>query len=141
MTKETAKKVEAAKETKVEAAREMMTNANEKIAQTTKAMNGLFSALTASSRLAFQGAVAVDKAVLGYATEAVKSYADLGRQSVSAKTVNDLVDLHVAHAHNRIEKNAANTREVLDMAQSKAKEAYAPVKVALSAYKVGNKAA
>ncbi|WCR05900.1 phasin family protein [Paracoccus fistulariae] len=105
-----------------------------KVAETGKAVSGLFSALTTGTRTALEGVIAVDKTLLGYVGEAAKSYAKLGRQSFQASSMSELFDLHVAHAHDRIEQNAANTREVLDLAQTKAKEAYAPIQEVVSAY-------
>lgn len=139
MTKKTQDKTATA--TATDGAREMLETTNEKVTEASKAISGLFQALTFGTRAAVEGVIAVDKALLGYAGEAAKSYADLGRQSVSAKSVSDLFDLHVAHAHDRIEQNAANTREVLELAQSKAKEAYTPVQVVLAPYMPNKKAA
>ena len=104
----------------------------ESASEATKNMTGVFSALTTSGRKAVEGIIEVNKALLGYAGAAFKGYVELGRQSVAAKSVNDLLDLHVAYAHDQTEQNAANTREVVDLAQRKAQEAYEPLKDAFS---------
>lgn len=118
----------------VEGTRELLENTNEKVTEAGKAVSGIFQALTTSSRALFETTIAVDKALLGYANDAVTGYAKLGRESINAKCVNDLIDLHVAYAHDRVEQNAANTREVLDLTQTKLKEAYAPVQTVLAPY-------
>ncbi|MEL6324973.1 MAG: phasin family protein, partial [Pseudomonadota bacterium] len=79
-------------------------------------------------RKAVEGVIEVDKALIGYARDAVTGYVELGKESVQAKSMNDLLDLHVARAHSRIETTAANTREILELTRQKAGEAYAPVK-------------
>ena len=91
-------------------------------------ISSVFSALTAGTHKTAEGIIAVDNALLGYAKVAVNSYIDLGRKSVSAKSVSDLFDLQVAHAHDRVEQRAANAREVIDPAQRKMQDAYAPIK-------------
>ena len=105
-----------------------------KVTESTKAASDFANAIFLGGRKAVEGVIEVDKALFGYAREALNSYASLGRNVVSAKSVSEVFDMQVAHAHDRIEQNAANTREVLDLTQSKAKEAYAPVKDAIAAY-------
>ncbi len=129
-------------ETKTEAAAaDVMANTTATVAETTKAVSGLFSALSLSGRKAVEGVIAFDKALFGYSKDALKSYADHGRAVVKAKSVNDLIDLQVAYAHGMIEQNAANAREILDLATLKAKEAYAPVQEAVAPYMPGKKTA
>lgn len=121
---------------------EVIEQSTQKIAETTKAVQGLFGAYFQSGRKAVEGVIAFDKALFGYAREAVESYANLGRDVVKAKSINEVVDLQVAFAHNRVEQNAANTREAIDLVKTKAKEAYEPVEGVMGGYfKKGNKAA
>lgn len=101
---------------------------------TTKAFSDLFLAFAHGGRAAFDGVVAVDKAVLGYASDAAKSYYEFGRKTIEAKSIDSLLDLNVAFAHDRIDATAANSREVVDLVQSKASAAYAPIKDALEPY-------
>lgn len=137
MTKKTETEAKTAPEGNVE----IIETTKGKVTEAAKTATGLFQALTTGTRTAVEGVIAVDKALLGYAGEAVKSYAELGRQSFSAKCMSDLFDLHVAHAHDRIEQNAANTREVLELASTKAREAYAPVQDAVAPYMPSKKTA
>lgn len=109
-------------------------NPVEKMTETTKAATSIANAFFLGGRKTVEGVIEVDKALFGYAREALNSYATLGRNVVNAKSMSELFDMQVAHAHDRIEQNAANTREVLDLAQTKAKEAYVPVKEAMSVY-------
>ncbi len=108
-------------------AAEVSHEATEKVTDAIKTMTSLFGALTQSTRKYVEGVIEVDKALLGYAKEAVVGFYDHGRQSVQAKDLNGLIDLQAAYAHNRIEATAANAREVVDLTRTKAMEAYAPV--------------
>lgn len=133
MTKATkATAAETTAETAAETAAADMTAAVAKTTETaTNAIKGatsLFGALTLSARKAIEGVVEVDKALFGYAKEGVSEFYTLGRESMNAKCLNDLIDLQASFAHARIEATAANAREVVDLSRAKAKEAYAPVK-------------
>jgi hypothetical protein len=138
MTKTTTKT--AAAETAAEKIETVGVDATQKVAETTKAITNVFSALTQATRKTVEGVIAVDKTLLGYAKNAVTSYVDLGKASLQAKCLNDLIDLQAAYAHNSIETTAANAREVVDMSRTKAKEAYAPVKEIIDTYKPGKAA-
>ena len=105
-----------------------------------KAVSGLFSAYFASGRKAIEGIIEVDKALFGYAKDAVEGYVELGKETVQAKCLNDVIDLHAAHAHSRIEATAANAREVVELTRDKAKEAYAPMKEVIDTYRPGKAA-
>ena len=129
-TKTETKAVEAEAPTKVLAS---ATNAS-------KAVSGLFSAYFTTGRKIVEGVIEVDKALIGYAKEAVTGYVDLGKETVQAKCLNDVIDLHAAHAHARIEATAANAREVVELSKDKAKEAYAPVKGVIDTYRPGKAA-
>lgn len=142
-TAKTPRKVKAAEETTAaadvtktttEALKGALENPVEKMTETTKAATSIANAVFLGGRKAVEGVIEVDKALFGYAREALTSYATLGRNAVNAKSVSELFDMQVAHAHDRIEQTAGNTREVLDLAQAKAIEAYAPVKEAVSVY-------
>lgn len=49
------------------------------------------------------------------------------------RLVSGLFDIHFAHAHDRIEQNMADARDALDLAQTKAKGVYEPLKQAIAA--------
>lgn len=99
----------------------------------TETASKMFGALFAASRKAVEGVIEVDKALIGYARDAVTGYVDLGKESLQAKSLNELLDLHVARAHSRIETTAANTREIVELTRQKIGETYAPVKEVLEA--------
>ncbi len=103
-------------------------DASETAATSVKKAGNLFSAVFQSGRSAVEGIIEVDKALLGFAKDAFNGYVDLGKKSMQAKCINDLIDLQAAHAHASIENGAANAREIVELSRSKAKEAYAPVK-------------
>ncbi len=132
MTKKTETKT-----TQTEAAKQGVEAASE----AGNAVSGLFNAYLTSGRKAIEGIIEVDKALFGYAKDAVEGYVDLGKETVRAKCLNDVIDLHAAYAHARIEATAANAREVVELGKDKAKEAYAPVREAISPYLPNNKSA
>ena len=109
--------------------------ASESAAKAGKAVTGLFSAYFASGRKAVEGVIEVDRALLGYAKDAFDGYVTLSKETMQAKCLNDVIDLHAAHAHARIEASAANAREVVELTKDKAKEAYAPVKDVIDTYR------
>ena len=106
----------------------------------TKAITSLFGAYFNAGKNAIEGIVEVDKALLGYAKTSFDGYVALGKETMRAKSLEDVIDLHTAHAHERIEANAANAREVVELTRDKAKLAYAPVKEVIETYRP-NKAA
>jgi len=122
--------------TKTEAPKvdEAVAQTTAKIAEVSKSSTALFGALGQFGRKYVEGMIEVDKALFGYARESVNNMVQLGRDTMSAKSVDAVLDLHVAAAHNRIENTAANTREVLDLTQAKLKEAVAPVKEVVAPY-------
>lgn len=95
----------------------------------------LFGAYVTTLRKAAQGIVAVDKAILTQMNTAGKEFIDLGRDTMRAKCLNDVLDLQAAYAHARVEANAANAREIIEMTKDHAKEAYAPVKEIIDGYR------
>ncbi|WP_037312297.1 phasin family protein [Ruegeria halocynthiae] len=135
----TAKTVKSTTETKTAEAK-VATTALDSATNASKALTGLFNAYFTSGRKAIEGIIEVDKALLGYAKEAVTGYVELSKDTVQAKCLNDVLDLHAAHAHSRIEATAANAREVVELTKDKAKEAYAPVKEVIDTYRPGKAA-
>ena len=105
-----------------------------------KAAASMFGAVVTASRNAVSGVIEIDRTLIGYARDAVTSYVDLGKKTVQARNMNDLLDLHVANAHARVENAAANTREIVELSRQKLQEAYAPVKEVVESYR-GNKTA
>ena len=101
----------------------------------TEAVTGLFTAYFTAARKTVEGVIEVDKALIGYAREAAESYVALGKDTVNAKCLNDVIELQAAHAHARIGANAANAREVVEMTKDRAKEAYAPLKEVIDTYR------
>jgi hypothetical protein len=114
--------------------------ATKSVADATKAVSGLFNALFTSNRKAIEGIIEVDKALLGYAKGALNGYVELGKETIKAKCLNDVIDLHAAHAHSSVEATAANAREVIELGRTKAKESYAPVKEVIDTYRPGKAA-
>ena len=100
----------------------------------------MLGALVSASRKAVAGVIEVDKTLFGYAKDAVVSYVELGKETVQAKSLSDVLDLHVARAHARIEATAANTREIVELTRQKLNETYAPVKDVVAAYRANNAA-
>lgn len=119
---------------------EVVNQAAETANKAGKAVSGLFGAYFASSRKLIEGVIEVDKALFGYAKDAVTGYVDLGKETFQAKCLNDVIDLHAAYAHSRIETTAANAREVVELTKDKAKEAYAPMKEVIDTYRPGKAA-
>lgn len=105
-----------------------------------KAAASMFGAVFAASRTAIAGVIEIDRALIGYARDAVTNYVDLGKKTVQARNLNDLLNLHVASAHARVENTAANAREIVELSRLKLQEAYAPVKEVVDTYR-GPKAA
>jgi hypothetical protein len=105
-----------------------------------KAAASMFGALFAASRATVTGVIEIDRALIGYARDAVTNYVDLGKKTVQARNLNDLLNLHVASAHARVENTAANAREIVELSRLKLQEAYAPVKEVVDTYR-GPKAA
>ena len=114
---------------------EVISETSTTLASTTKAATGLFGATFAASRKAIEGVIAIDKALLGYARDAASSYVELSKDTVKAKNVEELINLYAANAHARIEANAANAREVVELAKDKVAETYAPVKDVIDSYR------
>ena len=133
------KTAKAAKDQNTEA--RILDAATSNLNEGTKAARNLFSALTMTGRKTFEGVVAFDKALFDVLKSNVTSYIDHGKATMSAKSINDVVELQAAYAHSCIEATAANSRELLDLAKTKTEEAYAPVKDALAGLKSGTKAA
>ncbi len=131
-------------ENKVEKAQDVATDAvntaTKTVSDASKTVSNLFSAYFTSGRKVVEGVIEVDKALLGYAKEAVNGYVALGKDTVQAKCLNDVIDLHAAHAHASIESTAANAREIVELSKEKAKEAYAPVKEVIDTYRPGKAA-
>ena len=100
----------------------------------------MLGALVSASRKAVAGVIEADKTLFGYAKDAVVSYVELGKETVQAKSLSDVLDLHVARAHARIEATAANTREIVELTRQKLNETYAPVKDVVAAYRANNAA-
>lgn len=95
----------------------------------------LFGAYVTTLRKAAEGLIAVDKAILIQMNTAGKEFVELGRDTMRAKCLNDVLDLQAAYAHARVEANAANAREIIEMTKDHAKEAYAPVKEIIDGYR------
>ena len=131
--------VKATKEQETDA--KILETATANLNEGSKAARSLFGALTLSGRKTLEGVLAFDKAVFGIVKNNVTSAIDHTKATMSAKSINDVVELQAAYAHSYIEATAANSRELLDLAKTRTEEAYAPVKVALSELKGDKKAA
>lgn len=129
-------KATASTTTKTEAqVTEAATETTKSVAKASKAVSGLFGAYFTSSRKVIEGIIEVDKTLFGFAKNAIDGYVTLGKDTMQAKCLNDVIDLHAAAAHARIETGAANAREVVEMTKDKAKEAYAPMKEVIDTYR------
>ncbi len=127
-TKTTTKTETTAEVTPLYKAQEAMTNAP-------KTAASLFGAFFSAGRTAVEGVIEIDRTLIGYARDAVTNYVDLGKQTVQARNLNELLDLYVANAHSRVENTAANTREIVDLSRQKLDETYAPVKEVIDTYR------
>jgi len=105
-----------------------------------KAAASLISAVYKAGRTAVVGVIEIDRTLLGYAKDTVTGYVDLGKQTLQARNLNELLELHVADAHARVENTAANVREIVDLSRQKLQESYAPVKEAVAAYRASKAA-
>lgn len=105
-----------------------------------KAAASMFGAFFSATRTAANGVIEIDRTLFGYAKDAVVGYVDLGKKSIEARNLNDLLDLHVASAHARVENTAANAREIVELTRQKVQETYAPVKEVVETYR-GSKTA
>ncbi|WP_372574711.1 phasin family protein [Ruegeria jejuensis] len=130
-TKATAAKTNAA---------DTVSKATTSIANVSNTVSSLFGAYVTSGRKVVEGVIEVDKTLLGYAKNAVDGYVALGKDTMQAKCLNDVIDLQAAHAHASIENGAANAREVIELSRTRAKEAYAPLKEIIDTYRPGNAA-
>ena len=132
-------KITAVKQTKADSAKvedaEVISETSNSLKNASKVATGLFGATFAASRKAVEGVIAVDKALLGFMRDAATSYVDLGKETVRAKNVEELINLYASNAHARIEANAANAREVVELTKDKVTETYAPVKEVLDNYR------
>lgn len=135
----TTKTVTDAKQTKAETAKvedaEVISQTSNSVANASKVATGLVGATVAASRKAMEGVIAVDRALLGYVRDAATSYVDLGKETIRAKNIEELINLYAANAHARVEANAANAREVVELTKDKVTETYAPVKEVLQSYR------
>ncbi|MFA3917423.1 phasin family protein [Ruegeria hyattellae] len=117
-----------------------VSKATSSIANVSNTVSSLFGAYITSSRKVVEGVIEVDKTLLGYAKNAVDGYVALGKDTMQAKCLNDVIDLQAAHAHASIENGAANAREVVELSRTRAKEAYAPLKEVIDTYRSSNAA-
>lgn len=140
MTTKTSKVTEATIAKTEAKATEVAAEATNSVTNASKAVSGLFGAYFTSGRKAIEGIIEVDKALLGFAKNAVEGYVALGKDTMQAKCLNDVIDLHASAAHSRIETGAANAREVVELTKDKAKEAYAPMKEVIDTYRPGKAA-
>lgn len=106
----------------------------------TEVFSQMFNALFSASRKAVGGVIEVDRALFGYARDAVTDYVELGKETMQAKSLTDVLDLYVARAHARVEATAANTREIVDLTRQKLTETYAPLKEVVETYRAGETA-
>ncbi|MCL6282465.1 phasin family protein [Ruegeria sp. 2012CJ41-6] len=125
-TKATAPKTNAA---------DTVSKATNSIANVSNTVSSLFGAYITSGRKLVEGVIEVDKTLLGYAKNSFDGYVALGKDTMQAKCLNDVIDLQAAHAHASIENGAANAREVVELSRTRAKEAYAPLKEVIDTYR------
>ena len=125
-TKADTKKVEDA---------EVISETSNSVANASKMATGLFGATFSATRKAVEGVIAVDQALFGYMRDAASSYVDLGKETFQAKNVEEVINLYAANAHARVEANAANAREVIELTKDKVTETYAPVKEVIDTYR------
>lgn len=103
-----------------------MEASQQNIAEATKAFNDFFTAMANCSRKALEGALEIDKAIIDQASQAASNQVQFGCASLNAKSPVELYEMQASYAHDLIEQTAANNREILDMAQATAREAYGP---------------
>lgn len=127
MTAKTAKP--AATEAKVEAKVEekITETVTSSIEDATTKARTVFSSLGEVARLAMTNTIAVDKMILNHVGTSAKGAVAHGRTIMGAKDIKSVFELQTAFVQNAFEQNLAATREVLEVAQAKAKETIAPL--------------
>jgi len=85
-----------------------------------------FSNLMEASKALVAGTIEVDKAILGHVTQSAKDVAEHGKSVMGAKDIKTAFELQTAFVQNSFEQGIANTREVVELAQTKLKEAAEP---------------
>ncbi len=103
------------------------------------AVFGMFGALATAGRKSVEGVIEIDKNLIEYSKDYFSRVTALGNDTIKAKCLNDVIDLQASFAHNSVETAAANTREIIELARTSSKEAYAPVKEVIDNVK-GSKA-
>ena len=135
----TTKTITAVKQTKADTTKmedaEVNSETSNSVAKESKVATGILGATFAASRKAVEGVIAVDKALFGYMRDAASGYVDLGKETFQAKNVEEVINLYAANAHARVEANAANAREVIELTKDKVTETYAPVKEVIDTYR------
>ncbi len=142
MSKTTETKTAAKTNSVAEAANKATDVANKIVdSKQVNAVFNMFGALATAGRKSVEGVIEIDKTLIEYSKDYVNRVAALGSDTVKAKCFNDVIDLQASFAHNSVETAAANTREIIEMARTSSKEAYAPVKEVIDGYRNKSEAA
>ncbi len=86
------------------------------------------SAFTAAGRIALEGTIEVDKLILNKFSDAAKETADYGKSLMGARDVKTVAAMVTSFAEDRLNKNVADTKEVLDLAKTRAVAVIEPFK-------------
>lgn len=116
-----AKKVENKLENAANSAQAKMTEAS-------AMLQGLFSVYTSAARSALEGTVEVDKLILNKLGDAAKDTAEYGRELLQVRDFNSAMSAYTKFAEARLNKSVADTKEVLDVAKTRAEDVIAPFK-------------
>jgi phasin family protein len=84
-------------------------------------------AVTASGKVAFEGAIAFDRALLGYGRVAFDETVAHWNESLKAKTVRELLAAQSAFAKSRYETVAGQGRELFELTRAQITNAVAPL--------------
>ncbi len=116
-----------------------MTNAAKKVETATdKAASNLneagnffknyVSAFSSASRIALEGTIEVDKLILNKFGEAARETVQYGKELMGARDIKTAGSMAVDFTRARVNKNIADTKEVLDLAQTRLEDMIEPFK-------------
>jgi phasin family protein len=97
-------------------------------AKTVEDATGFASKLTEAGKALFNGTIEVDKMILGHLADGAKETAEHGRSLLAAKDIKTAFEMQVGFFQNSVEQSVANSREVLQLTQSKLQDVLDPLR-------------
>ncbi len=86
------------------------------------------AAVSSASRIAVEGTIEVDKLILNKFGEAARETVQYGKDLMGARDIKTAGAMAVDFTHARVNKNIADTKEVLDLAQTRIEDVIEPFK-------------